>query len=84
MVTDDVRERALALMTSDPWGREQWQRLADGDVATAVEHLETAVRLSPGMARAWSDLGVALRRQGENERALDAHERSMALAVAAD
>jgi transcription-repair coupling factor (superfamily II helicase) len=28
--TDDVRERAAALVGSEPWGREQWERLAEG------------------------------------------------------
>ena len=30
MPTDDVRQRASELYSSEPWGREQWQRLADG------------------------------------------------------
>ncbi len=28
--TDDVRERAEALVAEQPWGREQWERLAEG------------------------------------------------------
>ena len=28
--TEDVRERAAALLASEPWGREQWERLAEG------------------------------------------------------
>jgi transcription-repair coupling factor (superfamily II helicase) len=28
--TDDVRERAASLVASEPWGREQWERLAEG------------------------------------------------------
>jgi transcription-repair coupling factor (superfamily II helicase) len=28
--TDEVRERAAALVAAEPWGREQWERLADG------------------------------------------------------
>jgi transcription-repair coupling factor (superfamily II helicase) len=28
--TDDVRERASTLVASEPWGREQWERLAEG------------------------------------------------------
>ena len=27
---DDVRERARGLIASEPWGREQWERLAEG------------------------------------------------------
>jgi transcription-repair coupling factor (superfamily II helicase) len=30
IIDDDVRSRASALVASDPWGREQWERLADG------------------------------------------------------
>jgi transcription-repair coupling factor (superfamily II helicase) len=30
MPTDDVRERAARLVASEPWGREQWERLAEG------------------------------------------------------
>ena len=28
--TDDVRERAAELVAAEPWGREQWERLAEG------------------------------------------------------
>src|SRR5204863_410231 len=28
--TDEVRERASKLIAREPWGREQWERLADG------------------------------------------------------
>ncbi len=35
--TDEVRQRAEALMTSDPWGREQWQRIADGEIFDGME-----------------------------------------------
>jgi len=28
--TDDVRARARSLIASEPWGREQWERLAEG------------------------------------------------------
>ncbi|MEM7338879.1 MAG: transcription-repair coupling factor [Actinomycetota bacterium] len=37
MVTDDIRERASELMASQPWGREQWQRLADGEQFDGME-----------------------------------------------
>ncbi len=30
MPTDDVRARAARLVQSEPWGREQWERLAEG------------------------------------------------------
>ncbi len=30
LTTDDVRRRAEALIASQPWGREQWERLSEG------------------------------------------------------
>ncbi|MBU6215739.1 MAG: transcription-repair coupling factor, partial [Acidobacteria bacterium] len=35
--TDEVRERAERLLATAPWGREQWQRLADGEVVEGME-----------------------------------------------
>jgi transcription-repair coupling factor (superfamily II helicase) len=35
--TDEVRERAAALVATEPWGREQWERLADGHVFDGME-----------------------------------------------
>jgi transcription-repair coupling factor (superfamily II helicase) len=35
--TDDVRERAVALVTRQPWGCEQWERLADGQLFDGME-----------------------------------------------
>ena len=37
MPTDDVRARAEELKSSQPWGREQWQRLADGEFFDGME-----------------------------------------------
>ena len=37
LVTDDVRKRADALIGEEPWGREQWQRLADGETFDGME-----------------------------------------------
>ncbi|MEZ5410530.1 MAG: transcription-repair coupling factor [Acidimicrobiales bacterium] len=37
MPTDDVRQRASELYSSEPWGREQWQRLADGEFFEGME-----------------------------------------------
>ena len=34
---DDVRERAAALVATEPWGREQWERLADGQFFDGME-----------------------------------------------
>ena len=35
--TEDVRERAAALLASEPWGREQWDRLAEGQTFDGME-----------------------------------------------
>ncbi len=35
--TDDVRERAAALIAAEPWGREQWERLAEGALFEGME-----------------------------------------------
>ncbi len=37
LISDRVRARAEELMASDPWGREQWQRLADGELFDGME-----------------------------------------------
>jgi transcription-repair coupling factor (superfamily II helicase) len=35
--TDEVRERAASLVGKEPWGREQWERLAEGQVFDGME-----------------------------------------------
>ena len=35
--TEEVRERAAALVSSQPWGREQWERIAEGQVFDGME-----------------------------------------------
>jgi transcription-repair coupling factor (superfamily II helicase) len=35
--TDEVRERAAALVARAPWGREQWERLAEGQTFDGME-----------------------------------------------
>ncbi|HVL26735.1 MAG TPA: transcription-repair coupling factor [Acidimicrobiales bacterium] len=35
--TDEVRERAARLVGEEPWGREQWERLAEGAVFDGME-----------------------------------------------
>ena len=37
MHVDGVRERAAALVATDPWGREQWERLSEGQVFDGME-----------------------------------------------
>ena len=35
--TDDVRARATTLIATEPWGREQWERLAEGQIFDGME-----------------------------------------------
>ncbi len=35
--SDDVRRRASALIAAEPWGREQWERLAEGQTFEGME-----------------------------------------------
>ncbi len=37
LISDRVSERAEGLMASEPWGREQWQRLSDGELFDGME-----------------------------------------------
>ena len=37
LATEDVRARAVELEAKEPWGREQWQRLADGELFDGME-----------------------------------------------
>jgi transcription-repair coupling factor (superfamily II helicase) len=37
MPSDEVRERAGALIAAEPWGREQWERLAEGTLFDGME-----------------------------------------------
>ena len=37
LYTDAMRERARGLVSSDTWGREQWERLAEGQVFDGME-----------------------------------------------
>ena len=37
LVTDDVRDKAEGLIATEPWGREQWQRLSDGELFDGME-----------------------------------------------
>ena len=37
LVTEDIRERAERLQATEPWGKEQWQRLADGELFDGME-----------------------------------------------
>jgi len=37
MITSEIRERAASLVETEPWGREQWERLAEGAAFDGME-----------------------------------------------
>ncbi|GAC1597117.1 MAG: transcription-repair coupling factor [Acidimicrobiales bacterium] len=37
LATDDIKARAQTLVADEPWGREQWERLAEGQVFEGME-----------------------------------------------
>ena len=37
LYVDGVRERASSLIASEPWGREQWERLSEGQIFDGME-----------------------------------------------
>ena len=37
LYTDAMRQRARGLISTDPWGREQWERLAEGQIFDGME-----------------------------------------------
>ena len=37
LYVDGVRERAASLIASEPWGREQWERLSEGQIFDGME-----------------------------------------------
>jgi transcription-repair coupling factor (superfamily II helicase) len=37
LYVDGVRERASSLISSEPWGREQWERLSEGQIFDGME-----------------------------------------------
>ena len=37
MISDDVKLKARALIETEPWGREQWERLAEGQIFDGME-----------------------------------------------
>jgi tetratricopeptide (TPR) repeat protein len=56
------------------------ERLRDDTPEAAAAHLEDAVALSPTLAAAYANLGVARRRSGDEQGALDAYFAGLAIA----
>jgi tetratricopeptide (TPR) repeat protein len=57
-------------------GRRDWENGANNQ---AIEHLEHALRLDPGLAAAYSYLSEALAQQGEIDNAIKASEKAVTL-----
>jgi len=53
------------------------EALMDGDLETARAYLETATRIAPAFEKAINNMGVALARGGEPERALELYQRGL-------
>ncbi|MDA8283547.1 MAG: transcription-repair coupling factor, partial [Actinomycetota bacterium] len=85
--TDEIRERAGRLVTGAPWGREQWERLADGQVFDGMESwlpwLTPEERLLPDLL---PDRGLVLlvepRRMRDRAAELLGEEAALASALA--
>ncbi len=85
--TDEIRERAGRLVAGAPWGREQWERLADGQVFDGMESwlpwLTPEERLLPDLL---PDRGLVLlvepRRMRDRAGELLGEEAALASALA--
>jgi transcription-repair coupling factor (superfamily II helicase) len=85
--TDDVRARASRLVAAEPWGREQWERLAEGALFDGmeswlpwlVEHEELLTDVLPESAKV-----VLVEPRRMRDRAIDllAEEDDLAKALA--
>ncbi len=87
LITDEVRTRAAELVSAEPWGREQWERLADGQLFDGMESwlpwLTDESRLLPDLLRA--DAQVVLvepRRMRDRAADLLAEEADLAISLA--
>ena len=73
MPLDDIQITALYLNNR---GAED---LRSGHPETASTKFEKAVKLAPGIAAAWANLGVARRRLGDGAGAMNAYGRALAI-----
>ena len=86
---DDARARARALVAEEPWGREQWERLAEGQAFDGMESwlpwVAGAPRLVTDVAAAHGPLHVVVcepRRVRDRGAELLAEEDDLARALA--
>ncbi len=87
LIADAVKARAEELVASEPWGREQWERLADGQLFDGMESwlpwLTEETRVLPDLLRA--DAQVVLiepRRMRDRAADLLAEEADLAISLA--
>ncbi len=88
--TKDVRSRAAELVASQPWGREQWERLAEGQLFEGMESWlpwlaegeHTLFDLVPGGARGAQVALVEPRRMRDRAVDLAAEEADLAASLA--
>jgi transcription-repair coupling factor (superfamily II helicase) len=80
--TPDVRARAAELVRTEPWGREQWERLAEGQLFDGMESwlpwLAGADRLLPDLLPAEA-LVLAVEPRRARDRAHDLLDEELAL-----
>ncbi|MFT7599525.1 MAG: transcription-repair coupling factor (superfamily II helicase) [Acidimicrobiales bacterium] len=87
LISEDVQQRAQALVATEPWGREQWERLSDGELFDGMESwlpwLAPDQRVLPDLL--WDDSQIVLlepRRMRDRAGDLLAEEADLALSLA--
>ena len=87
VLSDAVRARARGLVASEPWGREQWERLAEGALFDGMESwlpwlTETALLLSDVLPRGSKMILLEPRRMRDRAIDLLAEEADLARTLA--
>ena len=87
VVDNSVRGRAAGLVASEPWGREQWERLAEGQIFDGMESwlpwlTETPTLLSDILPEGSKMILVEPRRMRDRAEDLLAEEADLAKALA--
>jgi len=87
LYVDGVKERASQLIASDPWGREQWERLSEGQIFDGMESwlpwlTESDDLLTDHIGDDALIVMVDPRRMGDRARDLLAEEDDLARALA--
>ena len=87
LFVDGVKERAGALVATDPWGREQWERLSEGQIFDGMESwlpwlTEKDELLTDHIGDDALMIMIEPRRMGDRARDLLAEEDDLARALA--